>query len=236
MLWDEIKKLPQCEPVPMPAPHSEIQFFRVPFKDGEHWLVGRYLELRKVAKYLRSQGELRDILSGNHVRLGLRDTDTPPKDVEAKERFGATVKGEHGQTDFTFKRIDSLARPARPERPIPVNRRGDREQNVKDFWDTQTPQAHHIVEFNNLEGLTESKKTGKGDMDYGQLPAVLLAAEFHQRYISSILKPAQKWDQKRLRAEISVLYQGIYVGRSKLLEPLWAISKMILQQAGIKTP
>ena len=64
-------------------------------------------------------------------------------------------------------------------------------------------------------------------------PQVLLAAEFHQRYISSILKPAQRWNKTKLRAEIFSLYEGLYLSRSRLFQPLWPVSRLILRQAGI---
>jgi hypothetical protein len=117
----------------------------------------------------------------------------------------------------------------------PINRKTDREENVKDFWATQTPQSHHIVEFNNLKTLGVSTEDGSEGMDYLQLPAVLLAAEFHQRYISTILKPAQRWEKVKLQSEIVVTYRDLYTQRSKLFEPMWLISKTILEHAGVKS-
>ena len=116
-----------------------------------------------------------------------------------------------------------------------MNRRTDREENVKRFWDSQTPQSHHIVEFNNLETLGVSHEIGLAEMDYQQLPAVLLAAEFHQRYISAILKPAQHWGKAKLQTDMVALYRGLYLGRGPLFEPLWRISQVILKHAGLRT-
>ena len=200
---------------------------------GTHWLVGRYREVAAIAKQLRDDKNLRDILTHHQVCIGLRKEDVPPKEVARQERYGPTVRGQDYQTDFTARRPNPLALPVHSNRPIPINRRGDREQNVKDYWATQTPRAHHIVEFNNLETLGVSHEIGDKEMDYKQLPAVLLAAEFHQRYISSILKPAQKLSAPTLRAGIAAVYQGLYQGRGQMFEPLWEISKIILKQAGI---
>jgi hypothetical protein len=72
-------------------------------------------------------------------------------------------------------------------------------------------------------------------MDYLQLPAVLLAAEFHQRYISAILKPAQHWGKQQLQSTIASAYRDLYSGRGPLFEPLWRVSRVILDEAGIKT-
>ena len=115
-----------------------------------------------------------------------------------------------------------------------TNRISDREENVKSFWDSQTPQSHHIIEFNNLEALGVSRKNGNVGMDYFQLPAVLLAAEFHQRYISAILKPTHNWEKSKLAAEIPTVYSSLYLERSKLFEPLWFVSKAILERAGLE--
>jgi len=114
-----------------------------------------------------------------------------------------------------------------------MNRRTDREENVNAFWETQTPQSHHVVEFNNLEALGVSSKIGTTEMDYLQLPAVLLAAEFHQHYISAILKPTHRMDKLTLSKEIVSAYRQLYTSRSKLFEPLWIVSKVILQEAGL---
>lgn len=235
MLWDQIRKLPACERVAMAEPYPDVLLLQSPHTEGKtRWLVGQYKDLAKIETQLRYQQALRDILTEHRVRVGLRNSDAPPAEVERQERYGPTVPGEHRHTSFIAKRVNALAPPVRSDRPVPTNRRGDREQNVKDYWDTQTPQAHHIVEFNNLETLGVSRASGAAEMDYQQLPAVLLAAEFHQRYISSILKPAQKWDKTKLLADIAPLYRGIYQGRSRLFGPLWDISKIILAHAGIK--
>jgi hypothetical protein len=223
------------ERVAMAEPYPNVLFFQTPqAEDQTHWVVGQYKDLAKLETQLRYQEVLRNILTEHRVRIGLRNSDAPPARVARQERYGPTVPGEHRHTSFIAKRVNALAPPVRSDRPVPVNRRGDREQNVKDYWATQTPQAHHIVEFNNLETLGVSRASGAAEMDYQQLPAVLLAAEFHQRYLSSILKPAQKWEKAKLLGDIAPLYQGIYQGRSRLFVPLWDISKIILAHAGIK--
>ncbi|HEX3716518.1 MAG TPA: hypothetical protein VH595_01005 [Verrucomicrobiae bacterium] len=98
---------------------------------------------------------------------------------------------------------------------------------------TQTPQSHHIVEFNHLRDLGKSHDTGLGEMDHGQLPCVLLAAEFHQRYISSILKQTHGWNLQELRAGLSKVYSSIYLPRGILFSPLWAVSEIILDAAEV---
>jgi len=203
--------------------------------DDTGWLVGPYKEMTRLATDLRNDKTMRDFLSVNRVRIGLRNSDIPPADIERRERYGPSIRGENHDQDFTTARLNAIARPVREQTPPSVNRKTDREENVKSFWDSQTPQSHHIVEFNNLETLGVSHKVGNEEMDYLQLPAVLLAAEFHQRYISAILKPAQRWEKGKLQSEIIAVYRSLYLGRSQLFEPMWIISKVILENAHAKS-
>jgi hypothetical protein len=159
----------------------------------------------------------------------------PPAGIERQARYGPLVRGTDHDKDFTPGRLNPVALPVQEISPVSVNRKTDREDNVKGFWASQTPQSHHIVEFNNLETLGASHKTGNAEMDYLQLPAVLLAAEFHQRYISAILKPAQQWGKQQLRSAIASVYRDLYLGKGPLFEPLWRVSRVILEEAGIKT-
>jgi hypothetical protein len=233
MLWNQIANLPGCRPV-TPRNYSQLFLFKTPL-DDTGWLIGPYKNMTPLATDLRSNSELREFLSASGVRLGLRDTDVPPAGLERQGRYGATAQGANYNQDFTAARANPLAPPVRGSTPAAANRKTDREANVKRFWDSQTPQSHHIVEFNNLETLEVSHKVGLAEMDYLQLPAVLLAAEFHQRYISAILKPAQHWGKAKLQNDMVALYHGLYQKRGRLFEPLWRISKVILTDAGLRT-
>ena len=110
---------------------------------------------------------------------------------------------------------------------------GDREENVKQYWATQTPQSHHIVEFNHLRDIGASAKNGAGEMDHAQLPCMLLIAEFHQRYISSILKNTHGRSASQLRGSLTKVYFSMYGRRGPLFEPLWTVSQIILRSAGV---
>lgn len=239
MLWDDIEKLTEgkkrkAKKLPVTG-YGTFFLFEVP-TDSSHWLVGPYHVLTDLATDLRTNEHLRDVLTENEVRLGLRASDKPPADVVRQARYGSKVAGEDRDTDFTGMRVDSVALPAREVDVIPSNRRGDRETNVKTYWDTQTPQSHHIVEFNNLEMLGKSTKEGDSQMDYLKLPAVLLAAEFHQRYITAFLRDAQRWSKTKLQAEIVGNYQKLYTEKSALFNPLWDVSAIILRNAGLTVP
>jgi hypothetical protein len=228
MLWNKIANLPGCQPVQL-GKYPQFYLFTTSL-NGTGWLVGPYKYLTPLATELRGSSELGELLAAKRVRLGLRDTDVPPTDLERQPRYGASIPGANLDQDFTSARVNPLAPPVKGTTPPPVNRKTDRQENVKRFWDSQTPQSHHIVEFNNLETLGVSRQVGIAEMDYQQLPAVLLAAEFHQRYLSAILKPAQHWQREKLQTEMVGLYRNLYQDRSALFEPLWQVSKVILQE------
>jgi hypothetical protein len=234
MVWNTIAHLPGCRPLTPPKGHARFFLFMTS-ADDTGWLVGPYKDMTSLATDLRNDERLRDFLSANRVRLGLRNTDVPPAGIERQARYGPLIPGTDRDKDFTRGRLNPVALPVREISPVPVNRKMDREDNVMRFWASQTPQSHHILEFNNLETLGVSHKVGNAEMDYPQLPAVLLAAEFHQRYMSAILKPAQHWGKQQLQADIASVYRGLYLVKGPLFEPLWRISKVIINEASIKT-
>ena len=234
MLWKTIANLPGRKSVMPPKNYSQLFLLKTSV-DDTGWLVGPYKHMVRLATDLRHDEALRDFLSANQVRLGLRNSDVPPANIKRQTCYGPSVRGEGHDKDFTAARLNPIAQPVRPHNSPSVNRKTDREENVKSFWDSLTPQSHHIVEFNNLEALGVSRKVGNEDMDYLQLPAVLLAAEFHQRYISAILKPTHHWKKGKLLSKIVTVYRSLYLGRSQLFEPMWKISKVILEEAGLKS-
>jgi hypothetical protein len=71
-------------------------------------------------------------------------------------------------------------------------------------------------------------------MDHGQLPCVLLMAEFHERYISSILKRAHGWDEKTLRDKLPDVYFSIYKEGGAPFASLWKVAKIVLGAANVK--
>jgi len=236
-IWKCIGNLPSCEPSTLAPPYQRLRLMQI-LEDGTRWLVGPYEELTEFAKNLRHQENLCGILTSKKVRLGLRKNDVPPLHLEQQKAYGEYVRGADHGMDFTASRARAVAVPFRADKP-PVNRITDRNENVENFWRTQTPQSHHIVEFKHLEKLGVSNEKGNRESDYLLLPAVLLTAGFHQRYISSILKHTHRWSPDKLRAELARTYYGLYgpEGRcSSLFPPLWQISKIILDEVGIGTP
>ena len=234
MLWNTIKSLPGCERAAPPGLNeSHIYLLRVE-RDKSAWLIAPYESLTRFATALRQRADLRDFLSANRVRIGLRDTDKPPAEVERQPCFGDTVAGKNAGVNYTVARKNPSAIPVNPPASASVNRRTDREGNVLGYWQTQTPQSHHIVEYNNLAKLGVSGKGRATEMDYERLPAVLLAAEFHQKYISMILKPPQHWPKDVLRRGISMLYRKLYLQRSDLFQPLWKVSEAIIREGRLR--
>lgn len=231
MLWNTIAMLKDCTRLT----GEWHGLFALQIPDGTQWLIGPYARLTVLATALRTREDLRDKLGALRIRLGLRATDVPPVE-ERQPRYGQTLLGSHHAQDFTPSRIFSHAKPAldpAPGQTSRVNRRGDRERNVRTYWMTQTPQSHHIVEFNNLRDIGASDRGGTREMDYDRLPAVLLAAEFHQRYISMHLKSAHGEKPAALRQRMPGMYRTLYLAHSPLFHRLWDVSAVILQEAGL---
>lgn len=232
-MWTKIKSIPGCKAVRVPGTDNEMYLLPVPFNEvlePSFWLIGEYRVQTPFATKLRDSKTLQKFVTENRVRFGLRESDRPPTG-ERQVRFG-TQKLAAKPGDFTTNRVQELATPVK-EDAASVNRRTDRELNVKTYWATQTPQSHHIVEFNNLRDIGKSKESGLGELDHGQLPCVLLAAEFHQRYISSILKKLHGASKKDLLKTLPGEYSALYLGRGPLFSPLWSVSRFILQEAGL---
>jgi hypothetical protein len=118
----------------------------------------------------------------------------------------------------------------------PKSRITDALANVETYWTTQSPQAHHIVEFNNLEQVGVSHKQGTEDLDYDQLPCVLFIAELHQRYVSSLLKDTHNWrgQPAQLLLRLMTTYENIYRTQAPGLLSLWRISEVVLDVADQK--
>lgn len=195
-------------------------------------MIGRYKDQTKFATALGSVDLLQTYVAASRVRFGVRKSKRPPMNIERVKRYGDLIKGTNALQDFTGQRNHTLARPARPGES-PVNRLGDREGNVKRYRASQTPQSHHIVEFNHLRDIGVSLINGEGDMDHAQLPCVLLSAEFHQRYISSILKKTHGRIASRLQGGLAQVYFSMYGKRGAFFQPLWDVSKIILRRAGV---
>jgi hypothetical protein len=233
MPWKRIPSLPGCTAVKPPLGLPTLFVLRTS-TDDTGWIVGPYKDLTGFATKLRHEKVLRDFLSDHRVRIGLRDTDVPPANIERQVGYGKLVKGENYDKEFFSLRVNPVAQPVHITQTAAPNRKSDQEQNVRNFWESQTPQSHHIVEFNNLETVGVSCRDGNDGMDYFQLPAVLLAAEFHQRYISTILKPAHQWNKVRLQSEMVSTYRNLYLGRGQLFDPLWYVSTTIFDRANLR--
>ena len=231
MLWQNIKALFKRR-VTLPAPYGEIFAVAIP-RTGTSWLVGPYARLATLATALRTNEELWPMLTKLGVRIGLRSTDTPSME-ERQIRFGPTELAVADEHAIAGMRQVNLAKTTFGQAAA-VFRRNDLQKNVASFWKTQTPDSHHIVEYNNLRdiGVSQKEEKGTGEMDHAQLPAVLLAAEFHKCYLTVILKKIRRMKEAQLRQLMPGTYQSLYVEQSDLFEPLWRISKVILKQAGL---
>jgi hypothetical protein len=198
------------------------------------WMIARYKDQTKLATALRDEEEAQEFVTEHHVRFGFRKTDVPPAGVVREEEYGKTIINKKlASKDFSGKRVNPVTKPVNAENATQSNRLSDREENVRLFWRSQTPQSHHIVEFNHLNEIGRSKKGAGhfGPLDHSQLPCVLLAAEFHQRYVSSILKPTHHLGKNELWKAMEQTYWSLYV--TGPLRPLWDVSRLILREAGL---
>jgi hypothetical protein len=227
-IWERIKSAGVCKPLPLPEPFPDVLVTRDIGQEG-HWLVGPYSNLKRLARQMRSDAALCELLSKRKVRFGFRETDQPPTGLKWQRAYGEMEP--RASADHTAERKKTILSPVLPNQPQPTARFSDEFANVERYWAAQTPQAHHIVEFNNLRELGLSSEEGTGDLDYKQLPCVLLMAEFHQRYVSSYLKSTHEWDgkPKEVLARLTNLYQAIYRHQNRALHSLWQIAETILK-------
>ena len=198
-----------CEPVALPAPYQQVLITKDAGPRG-HWLVGTHPDLSRLARELRTNEYLGGLLNERGARLGFRKTDVPPHGLKRRRGYEANLEREAG--DHTAERKKLLHLQLSPEIAPPANRLGDWLRNVELYWQTQTPQAHHIVEYNNLRRIGISEEKGDGELDYRQLPCVLLMPEFHQRYISSYLKETHDYTgtNEELLAKYEAIYEELY--------------------------
>ena len=239
-LWNQIKQIDHAVIEHLPLDQSEVVLLPVPSLPWSpaptFWLVGEYEPLAAFATSLRGNQTSRDFITEKNIRFGLRRLDCPALTFDRQEEYGARQIGPDASKSFLPERIQPVAAAAKPNKPTPINRRGDRDENVRLYWLTQTGQSHHIVEYNNLHTVGVSQPGSAAPLDHGRLPCVLLAAEFHQRYISSILKPTHSQSAAQLRTNMIGIYQGIYVTQCPPLAPLWQVSRAILRAAGFTVP
>ena len=203
--------------------------------DSGDLLDGRPVQGPDTAGAGSRTSEASDFLADHRIRFGFRKTDVPPAGLTRQVRYGKVRVGQDAAMDFLHLRVNPVTVSVNPENAAMVNRRSDREDNVKTFWASQTQQSHHIVEYNHLNGIDVSNPVGLGELDHGQLPCVLLAAEFHQRWVSSTLKKTHGWKKAQLLTDLPETYQSIYAIGGPL-RPLWSVSRLILRAAGVAVP
>ena len=245
-LWKRIKEVTQGlggKVENLPLDRSEVVLLPVPSlswaKGKFFWLVGDYKHLTNFATSIRSDKTAQDFVADHHIRFGMRNTDCPPVNLDRQESYGTRKAGADAAKNFVadrIKSINSAPQAARLNKPMTTNRRSDRDENVRLYWLTQTAQSHHIVEYNNLHTVEASQPGGASPLDHDQLPCVLLAAEIHQRYISSALKHTHGMSKAALQKDMISIYQEIYETKCPPLAPLWQVSREILRAAGFAVP
>jgi len=198
--------------------------------ESRNWVVGTYPVLCELSRELRINHELCQSLFEKGIQYGFRETDKPPTGLIRQKEYG-TLEAQPAGNFSKSRKIETHTPIAKKK--VCGFRISDQYTNIMSYWKTQSPQAHHIVEFNNLEAVGVSTRTGSGDLDYHQLPCVLLMAEFHQKYVSSKLKDTHTWDEQRaeLIKKLRVRYDQIYYSDAPQLASLGKISAAIFTVA-----
>lgn len=243
-IWERIRADSEiCRPAQIICEFPNL-FVVTGMNPEARWVIGPHPALSQMATQLRSSERLCALLSRNKIRMGFRETDCPPRfGIPAQKRYGDMK--ERTVTDHSRDRKHPITVPVSeikglPAEPPPNWRKSDQFSNVESYWATRTPEAHHIVEFNNLKQLGLSTEKGSGELDYDHLPCVLLMAEFHQRYISSALKPTHqnlRATEKLkgidyLKMNYNALYNyGTFAQAPRPFQSLWRISEIILDAA-----
>lgn len=214
--------------------YGDVYLLEVPnLSPVTYWMVGRHRQQKRLATALREKGYAREFVADHFVRLGLRHTDVPPTDKVRQVSFGESEPGDNPTKNFVVERVNPLLKPVDDENAAKTNRASDQEKNVETYWDTRTPESHHIVEFNHLSKLSYSNRRGTNELDHGELPCVLLMAEFHQRYVSSILKLSHGWEADELRKNLRTTYLSIYSEKGDPLWPLLQVAQVILEEVNL---
>jgi hypothetical protein len=93
MPWKAIADFPGCKPVTLSSSYPRLFVFRTS-ADDTGWLVPPYKEMTRFAADLRHDSALRDFLSSNRIRIGLRKTDVPPANIARQDRYGLGAPGQ----------------------------------------------------------------------------------------------------------------------------------------------
>ncbi len=227
-------------------------------RDDFRWLVGGYETLRGIAEALRMNATLRALVAGYQVRIGRRLSDEIPTSPKQQVGYGPETLNLDALLDHTGKRrpgsaagtatVNQNRAALSPIIGQPVDnaeqsglayRYTDKFQNLKTYWEKKTPECHHIVEDNQLRALGVSNKEGNQPLDHRNLPCVLLAAEFHQKFITPILQPTRlkpntvldKAERPAFHRKLQGVYETMYQRNGTLLLPLWNVASIILAEA-----
>jgi hypothetical protein len=229
-------------------PNTTASVYRLP----KGWLIGSYAALCELADALKwdpnRNGYKIEALEAKlrkcRPRFGLRKTDRPPqREFQKKMDEFDELTVEEELELASDQGLDKLIarRTASPEAyrgrgeagggknaTSAEPRRAELYDEVRDFWISQTLQAHHIVEDNIV------KKLGlrAPELARAEAPAVLLAPEFHQRYLAVPKAEREAFNNKLTPESAFIALRKISAGLylHPVLAPLGQTSDLIIRR------
>jgi hypothetical protein len=220
-IWDKIGQ--SCDEISLWVPPF---FLTKPDREARRWVIGRFCDLKRIAPVLRTDAELREAFSELSARFGRRGSDLPP----AGDRV--TRIGPLGDPRFT---IAELKRRHAKKRRLPggsqpfAARVTDVHSEHQRFWESRTPEVHHIVEKSILGALG----VNAGDLENNVAPCVLAVAEIHGRLYTPEMASERGAFSRQMSASVASnlltkIYDGLYAG--PMMTQLNAIAKIIIEE------
>jgi hypothetical protein len=223
MIWDDIA--PKCKRVPAILGYPGLYLTRPdPTEEKRLWLIGPYEVLARLAPVLRMSAPMRAYLAGLGVRFGQRGNDNPPFG-DQQPRIGP--RGELLRSDHRPERKAGSAAGA------PASRATDDHVAVARYWNTQTLQAHHIVEKSILGALG----VNRGDLADEVAPTVLVSAELHQRLFTAEMAGVRRqytreMDGETAYAKLTRHYDHLYA--RPVFRELRTVADLVNREARVR--
>jgi hypothetical protein len=227
--------------------NTPIKFFHQGKWQDRHWVVGPYLELKRLATDMRAVEEVQQ-QDFSLACFGRRNTDLPPTGSQPDGGFRKIVE------QALTKRWEEMENNRKAGLPVDVwintwihkrkinpntnERRSDLEEyaKFKEFYSKKTLEAHHIVEKSILGKL----ELNDGELANAVAPCVLVVAELHQQmYTREVSKKRDLFypgmSSEKQTKTLTEIYEGTKVEKGLYdtyhMGDLLEIAKIIIKEA-----